>query len=101
MNLEALTIDSLPAHLGTRFTLPLGDGAPSVALVLESVEAWGPAPASPRHRQPFAVTFLGPVEPLLPQATYRLGHDVLGTHDIFIVPIGQTPEGTCYEAVFS
>jgi len=101
MNLEALAIDSLPAHVGTGFTLDLANGASSVTLVLESIEPWGPPPPSPRHRQPFTITFRGPVEPLLQQATYRLGHDVLGSLDIFIVPISQTADGTRYEAVFS
>ena len=35
-------------------------------------------------------------DPLLPQATYRIGG-----HDIFIVPVARTTEGTDYEAIFT
>ena len=43
----------------------------------------------------------GPVDPLLPQGVYRIGHQALGEHGIFVVPIGRDAEGTRYEAVFT
>ena len=52
--------------------------------------------------EPFSLVFLGPSNPILPQATYRLTHDRLGQLDIFIVPVGPDPQGRIqYEAVFN
>ena len=49
----------------------------------------------------FELLFQGPSDPILPQATYRLTHADLGPLDIFIVPIGQSNDGTTYQAVFN
>lgn len=47
----------------------------------------------------FRLEFVGPDEPILPQAIYRFAKD--GTEqDIFIVPVAQGPNGTRYEAIF-
>ncbi len=58
----------------------------------------GGQPGSPRT--PFSVVFRGPLSPILPQATYRLEHDGLGTLDLFIVPLGPERDAMRYEAVF-
>ena len=50
---------------------------------------------------PFSLTFQSSITDYLPQATYRIGHDQLGTHDIFIVPLGANAQGIRYQAVFS
>ena len=63
-----------------------------------------PLPRSPHapRSEPFSLIFLGPPNPILPQATYRLTHDQLGELDIFIVPVGPDPQGRIqYEAVFN
>ncbi len=52
-------------------------------------------------RDPFRLVFLGPVDPVLPQRTYRLEHEMLGTLDIFLVPIARDASGTTYEAIFA
>ena len=53
------------------------------------------------ERHQFSLVFRGPVDPLLPQRTYRLEHAELGALDIFLVPIGPDSEGMRYEAVFA
>jgi hypothetical protein len=53
------------------------------------------------EREPFRLAFLGPADAILPQRTYRLEHDTLGTLDIFIVPIARDANGTTYEAIFA
>jgi hypothetical protein len=47
----------------------------------------------------FRLEFLGPSDPLLPQASYpvRVGDDMI---DIFMVPIGADRTGARYEAIF-
>lgn len=54
----------------------------------------------PGGREPFSLTFLGPTQPLLPQAMYEFEHPRHGRLAIFIVPIGAGAEGVTYEAVF-
>jgi hypothetical protein len=50
---------------------------------------------------PFALYFLGPRSPILPQAIYTLRGDAVTFDQLFIVPVGQKGEGTEYEAVFT
>jgi hypothetical protein len=49
----------------------------------------------------FALTFLSPPGPFLPQAIYPLENSALGTLDLFIVPLGPQEGGNSYEAVFT
>lgn len=49
----------------------------------------------------FAILFHGPVNAALPQRMYRFEHEVLGTFDLFIVPVGRDKNGFHYEAVFN
>jgi hypothetical protein len=72
---------------------------PSVQLALISAQALGAAP--PGHREPFSLVFRGPAAPPLQQRTYPLSHEMLGTLEIFIVPIGGDPQGQLYEAIFA
>ena len=66
------------------------------------------AAASGRFRAPFSVTFHGPLQPVLPQGSYRVQHEKLGALELFIVPVGpdepddpgQPPTAMRYEAVF-
>jgi hypothetical protein len=51
--------------------------------------------------RPFALMFRGPREPVLPQGTYEVAHEQVGTHEIFIVPVESNDAGTLYEAVFN
>ena len=60
----------------------------------------GTGPDGAERRQ-FTLLFRGPVDPCLPQRTYRLEHGELGALDIFLVPIGPDSEGMRYEAVFA
>ena len=70
--------------------------------VLYLVEAEGTGErAAGLERDPFRLVFLGPADPVLPQRTYRLEHEGLGTLEIFLVPIAQDARGTSYEAIFA
>jgi hypothetical protein len=55
-----------------------------------------PGAVTPGYEQ-FAMLFIGPVEPLLPQGTYRFRHATLGERALFMVPVGQDAQGTQYE----
>jgi hypothetical protein len=49
----------------------------------------------------FSVIFRGPLEIFLPQQTYRVSHPDMGDFDIFLVALGQEPDGFKYEAVYN
>ncbi len=46
------------------------------------------------RREPFALYFLGPPSPILPQAIYTLRGDAVTFDQLFIVPVGRNGEGT-------
>jgi len=81
--------------VGDTFTFAAEGGA--VELQLTAAESRGISYAD----VPAGVLrFKGPVEPLLPQATYAVTHAELGEFPLFVVPVGRDPETTTYEAVF-
>jgi hypothetical protein len=92
---EQLTLETFAPHVGSTFTLPAG-------LALELVEVVAlPAPPGDAGRPPFSLEFVGPADPLHPQATVELTHDVLASLAIFIVPIGRDATRTRYQAIFT
>lgn len=54
---------------------------------------------SGREGGSFRLEFLGPSEPILPQATYPFASGE-AEHEIFIVPLASGAHGVRYEAVF-
>ena len=94
--LEKLTKESFDLHLGSSFRLH----AEELIVEVRLVECRG---LSVTHgkREPFSIVFRAPMETGLPQNTYRLEHDEMGSLDLFIVPIGPDSEGMRYEAVFT
>ena len=96
---DSQTAETFSPLVGGAFRVQL-DGAPPVELELTSVERHDPNPGGARD-EPFSLFFVGPVEPILPQAIYRFEHDALGEPEIFIVPIARDERGTTYEAVFN
>jgi hypothetical protein len=98
-----LSFEQFSGRVGQTFQVGAG-GGPTISAELveatEGAEAGGPGPDG-RARQQFALVFRGPVEPVLPQATYAVEHDELGRLEIFLVPIGPDGAGMRYEAVFA
>jgi hypothetical protein len=101
--LETFTLETFADRIGERFVVAAETGD----LEAELVEATaltgmsGKAFETPGSRGPFSLVFLGPPDPVLPQAIYRFEHQELGTFEIFVVPIGRDESGVRYEAVFS
>ena len=105
MDLAALTYETAKPLEGTSFQIDLTDGT-VVPMKLDEVLPYetrqrrrsrGPA----TRRQPFSLYFIGPAEPILPQATYTLRGSEQTFDGLFLVPIGQDADGTEYEAVFT
>ena len=90
-----LTLDQFADCVGERYDLVLeGEKLP---LTLETAYE---LPRSVREAGSFRLSWRGPVEPILPQAIYRLERGG-EAYEIFIVPIGCDDRGTEYEAIFN
>ena len=85
-------------HLHSLFHISLEDGG-QYALELVSLQEYPPTPGI----QQFSLFFQGAAALYLPQSTYILVHPVLGSLDIFLVPVGITPDRAFYqyEAAFN
>ena len=83
-------------HVGSTFDASgTGDG---FSLVLAEVSRGPGGPA----REQFTLTFVGGPNPPVPQGMRRLDHELLGSLDLFLVPIGPGADGQHrYEAVFA
>lgn len=99
---KPLELSDFEPHRGSVFELT-GEGVPDAPLPLTLAETRtlvaGDGIAN--RRQPFGLVFRGPGEPILPQRIYRLAHPQVGSHEIFLVPIGRKPDGVEYEAIFT
>jgi len=80
---------------------PFPVSAAGTRLVMTMTAAAAVSGGLPGGRKPFSLTFRGPLQPQLPQATYDFEHPVHGVIAIFIVPIAADADGVTYEAVFS
>jgi hypothetical protein len=95
----SLNEEEFSKHVNTLFSINLDDES-SVDLELVEVKGYVLRPGDAKGMERFSVFFKGP-KPLLPQSTYSLSHEEMGTIDIFLVPIGVDGDGFRYEAVFN
>src|SRR5436305_13435195 len=95
-SLLQMTKDSFAPYVGTGFKVSQGSSQP-VWIRLISAEQF---PANPTHQHEINVTsakktstyrlrFLGSSEKVLPQGSYTLEHDKLGTIKLLLVPSGD------------
>lgn len=96
--LDQLTLETFQPLVGSSFWIHTEGRKIELRLisakkVMESVAARLP-------RTPFSLFFLAPL--LLQQQIFHLTHEAFAEPlDIFLVPIGQEPNGYSYEAVFT
>ena len=93
---EKLTKEAFAGNVNTKFRIPMESSSEAVLELVEVVETM----ATPRQQQ-FSLFFRGPLEYLLPQATYHMEHEKMGAIALFIVPVGREQDGFRYEAVFN
>lgn len=92
--MRTLVLDDFIRRVGKPFEVEVQGGR--LPLTLDATQE---LPSLGRQGGSFRLEFLGPHQPVLPQATYPMtngGERV----EIFIVPIGQDNRGTRYEAIF-
>lgn len=94
--LERIEKTTFAENLKTKFRASLG-GPEGVELELVEIRD---ALSTPRQEQ-FALLFHGPPDIFLPQQTYQMEHERIGTFDLMLVPVGQNQDGFDYEAVFN
>ena len=102
--LETFTITTFSGQEGTAFRLSLASGEALDATLLQvtALSAKGPSGEElPRKRIPFSLLFRVPAPDRFEQKIYTLEHPVIGTFDLFLVPIGRDPEGYQCEAIFT
>jgi len=97
-DLRSFTIETFAPLVREMFRIH-PEGASPLDAELISAEPYGGQAAG--GRAPFSIVFRGPPQPVLSQMTYRIEHAVLGSFDLFIVPIGPDETGMRYEAVFA
>jgi hypothetical protein len=95
-DLSALTPEDFEPHSGDDFEIIGPKG--TLPLKLLEVRRLGTA-----HRDggAFSLTFQSAPGPHLPQAIYPVAHPMLGTLEIFIVPLGPKNGGNQYEVIFT
>lgn len=95
--LDHLTSESLSGQLNTKFRLSV---EPEKIVEVELVEVSDRGDAA-GQAECFSAFFRGPLDHVLPQRTYAMEHEQLGSFELFIVPIRKDNEGFYYEAVFN
>ncbi len=100
--LEDLSVETFRPLVGEPFLAGQPTGPLELTLVEASSTGEGPGVevAGRPLRAPFSLIFAGPMRPILPQHTYAIQHRVLGTLELFIVPIGPEGGQMRYQAVF-
>ncbi len=92
---EILNYEILTQQLNTRFAL-IDSSEP---FELELIEVTQPTVTT--RQTYFSLFFHGDKKFMLPQGTYRMAHEQLGTVMFFIVPVTAEADGFRYEAVFN
>jgi hypothetical protein len=93
---EALKISDFSAHLNSTF-LMYTDDSDALSIELVEVKQHG-ASQSPYQ---FSLKFAAPQAAPRSQGTFRLEHDGLGEHYLFLVPTAIDDKWLYYEAVFN
>ena len=97
---ERLTEANFSKQLNTVFQVKVSAPRP-VELELVEVKSYVSSPDDPKGMERFSLFFNGPGDLHLPQSTYALEHEQLGSLDIFLVTIAHNETGFVYEAVFN
>ncbi len=100
MSETLLRLEDFQDFVGSAFAVR-EEGFPEIALTLAEAEKLNQRHAGDGPRTPFALMFLGPENPVLPQRLYHLAHPKAGEVTIFLVPVGRDAKGTHYQAIFN
>jgi len=99
--LEDLTHSDFIPHVGTPFSLDLGEVGQVELELIEVRPLEGAAGPPETKREPFSLLFRGPADAALHQQVYGLQHQALEPLELFLVPLQPDTEGTLFEAIFT
>jgi hypothetical protein len=102
-DLQWMTCEDFIGLVGQAFDVAADDGSCNELRLIQATEGGEVGGRGPEGqvRQQFSLVFLGSADPVLAQGTYRLSHPRLGDFELFLVPLGPSPEGMHYEAAFA
>ncbi|MFH1742991.1 MAG: hypothetical protein ABIH23_28635 [bacterium] len=98
-----LNISTFSPHLNTRFRVrrdPMDVIDTELIEVSDKSDKWS-SKSEGVELECFSLVFRGPCDPVLPQSTYEITHDGIGTFDMFLVPFERDEKGIKYEAIFN
>jgi hypothetical protein len=98
--MSELTEKNFAQHVNTKFRVRVAAAEP-VELELVGVKGYHAGANDESGMERFSLFFEGPAEAFLPQNTYALEHEVMGTHELFMVPVARNERGVRYEVVFN
>jgi len=90
------TRDDFEANLNSAFVIHVSD-----QLAVEAKLASVTELKRSERLESFSLLFVAPRDAPNAQNLYRVDNQVLGSFDLFLVPVGMTDEGLQYEAVFN
>jgi hypothetical protein len=93
---ENYSLEYFSGLVGEKFLLH-GLPIPDLEIILQQVVRH----EITKNLDSFSLFFLGPDQPVLPQATYSTLNSTIGQLDIFLVPVARNADGVLYEAVFN
>jgi hypothetical protein len=94
-----LKLEDFAGRVGQTFTAT-ADGGRALTLTLRVAEPLPAAPRAPRQ-DPFRLEFTDATQDHVPQQTLAVEHPEIGPFPLFVVPLGPSPDGMLYEAIFS
>ncbi|HJQ34012.1 MAG TPA: hypothetical protein VJ866_17660 [Pyrinomonadaceae bacterium] len=95
-----LTEKNCGQYVNTKFRVR-GAAEEPVELELVEVKGYHPGQNEQEGMERFSLFLQGPAEAYLPQNTYALEHESLGSHLLFMVPVARNEQGFRYEIVFN
>jgi hypothetical protein len=97
---ERMTEASFAKQLNTTFRVKVSAPKP-IDLKLVQVKGYPGGSNEQSGMERFSLIFNGPGDLQLPQRTFELEHEQLGSLDIFLVTVARNEQGFVYEAVFN
>ncbi len=101
LEITQLTVASFAPLVGEGFALRTNTGN-EIGVRLAKVQGHGwHTPPEAGGRQSFSLVFHAPASERLAQGIHAFTHPTLGTHELFLVPIGRDAQGLQLEVIFN
>ncbi len=92
---DTLKKATFDGHINAKFSMQ-HQGSEAREIELVEVKEVGP-----HGDDQFSLVFCAPQDSPPAQGVYRIEHDEVGSHDLFLVPIRKDGKGLYYQAIFN